>query len=244
MTGPRWQQVETVLQAALAMNPPERAAYLAQACAGDADLYAEVTSLLGHEATVDGFLSTPAAATLAGPPGSPAPIVSVGQQFGPFTILGLLGIGGMGEVYRARDSRLDRDVAIKMLPREFAADADRIVRFEREAKMLAALNHPHIGAIYGLETIDGKPALVLELVEGPTLAERVASGPLPVPNVLTLASQIADALDAAHRQGIATSNRPTSRSRRAIGSSSSISVWPRGSSAMTAPNGRQCQHRR
>ena len=105
-------------------------------------------------------------------------------------------------MYRAHDSKLDRDIAIKILPRAFMGDTDRLARFEREARVLASLNHPHIGAIYGLETIDGTPALVLELVDGETLADRIAAGPLPVADALTIAAQIAEALDAAHARGI------------------------------------------
>ena len=108
----------------------------------------------------------------------------------------------MGEVYRARDVNLDRDVAIKILPQVFTADADRVARFEREARILAALNHPRIGAIYGLEHMDGVPALVLELVEGSTLAERLASGPMPVAEAVTIAIEITEALEAAHDRGI------------------------------------------
>jgi len=108
----------------------------------------------------------------------------------------------MGEVYRARDTKLGREVAIKVLPRSFVADADRLARFEREARMLAALNHPHIATIYGTEELDGAQGLVLELVEGPTLAERIAQGPLPLKEALTVAQQIAEALEAAHEQGI------------------------------------------
>jgi eukaryotic-like serine/threonine-protein kinase len=126
----------------------------------------------------------------------------VGRQLGPYTITSILGVGGMGEVYRARDTKLDRNVAIKILPRVFTGDTDRLARFEREARLLASLNHPHIGAIYGLETIDGSPALVLELVEGETLAERIAGGPLPVAEARTIAVQIAEALEAAHERGI------------------------------------------
>ena len=113
----------------------------------------------------------------------------------------------MGEVYRARDTRLGRDVAIKVLPRAFTADPDRLARFEREARMLAALNHPHIGAIYGLEDADGVLGLVLELVEGPTLAEKIVSRRRPkagllIAEALTNARQIAEALEAAHEKGI------------------------------------------
>ena len=113
----------------------------------------------------------------------------------------------MGEVYRARDTKLGRDVAIKILPRAFTADPDRLARFEREARMLASLNHPHIGAIYGVEESDGVRALVLELVEGETLADKLAGEEargkgLPIPEALAIARQIADALDAAHERGI------------------------------------------
>ena len=108
----------------------------------------------------------------------------------------------MGEVYRARDTRLDRDVAIKMLPAALAADADRVARFQREAKVLAALNHPHIAAIYGLEDADGAKALVMELVQGEELAQRIARGPIPLDEAVPIARQIAEALEAAHEQGI------------------------------------------
>ena len=128
--------------------------------------------------------------------------LSAGTRVGPYEILSALGAGGMGEVYRARDTKLNRDVALKVLPAAFTADADRVARFEREARLLASLNHPHIGAIYGLEDTGDAPALVLELVEGDTLDERVRRGPLPVPEALAVARQIADALDAAHASGI------------------------------------------
>ena len=108
----------------------------------------------------------------------------------------------MGEVYRARDTKLDRDVALKVLPEAFTSDPDRLARFEREAKVLASLNHPNIGHIYGLEEAEGTKALVLELVEGPTLADRIADGPIPVDEALPIAKQIAEALEAAHEQGI------------------------------------------
>src|SRR5256712_173440 len=125
-----------------------------------------------------------------------------GTRLGPYEILSALGAGGMGEVYRARDTKLERDVAIKILPELFAADPERLARFEREAHLLASLNHPHIAAIYGLEDANGPRALVLELGEGPTLAERIADGAIPLAEALLLARQIADALQAAHEQGI------------------------------------------
>src|SRR5262245_42570056 len=123
-------------------------------------------------------------------------------QIGPYRIIAPLGAGGMGEVYRARDAKLGRDVAIKVLPASFANDPSRLARFEREAQLLAALNHPHIGAIYGFEESAGMPALILELVEGPTLADRIAKGPLDSNEALAIAGQIAGALEAAHEKGI------------------------------------------
>jgi eukaryotic-like serine/threonine-protein kinase len=126
----------------------------------------------------------------------------IGRQIGTYRIVAPLGAGGMGEVYRATDLRLRRDVAIKILPEAFAADSDRLARFEREARVLASLNHPHIGGIHGLEEDGDIRALVLELVEGLTLAERLVSGPLPVQEALTYSRQIADALEASHEKGI------------------------------------------
>jgi serine/threonine-protein kinase len=125
-----------------------------------------------------------------------------GSRFGPFEILSLLGAGGMGEVYRARDARLNRDVALKVLPEAFTANPERLARFTREAQVLASLNHTNIGGIHGLEDAQGRQALVLELVEGPTLADRIAQGAVPLDEALPIARQIAEALEAAHEQGV------------------------------------------
>ncbi len=125
-----------------------------------------------------------------------------GARRGPYEITATIGAGGMGEVYRARDTKLDRDVALKILPQAFASHPERLARFEREAKTLAALNHPHLAHIHGLEESDGVPTLVLEFVDGPTLADRIARGPIPIHEALTIARQIAEALEAAHDQGI------------------------------------------
>ena len=125
-----------------------------------------------------------------------------GTNLGPYTVTAQIAAGGMGEVYQARDTKLDRDVALKVLPEAFTSDPDRLARFEREAKVLASLNHPNIGHIYGLEEAEGTKALVLELVEGPTLADRIKQGPIPVDEALPIAKQIAEALEAAHEQGI------------------------------------------
>ena len=129
--------------------------------------------------------------------------LNAGDHFaGHFDVAGPLGAGGMGEVYRARDTRLNRDVALKILPDAFAADPDRLGRFQREAELLASLNHPNIAQIHGLEEDGGTRALVLELVEGPTLEERIARGPIPLDETLDIAARIADALEAAHGAGV------------------------------------------
>src|SRR5262245_43004518 len=124
--------------------------------------------------------------------------LAAGTLIGPYEVVALLGVGGMGEVYRARDKRLARDVALKVLPAAFARDPERLARFEREARHLATLNHPNIASLYGMEG----NALVLELVEGPTLAERIAAGPLPLDEALPIARQIVEAVEAAHEKGV------------------------------------------
>jgi serine/threonine-protein kinase len=128
--------------------------------------------------------------------------LTAGAHLGPYEILAAIGAGGMGEVYRARDPKLGRDIAIKVLPDSVANDPERLARFEREAKVLAALNHPNIAHIHGFEDSSAVPALVMELVEGPTLADRIAHGPIPIDETLAIARQIAEALEAAHEQGI------------------------------------------
>jgi Tol biopolymer transport system component/tRNA A-37 threonylcarbamoyl transferase component Bud32 len=125
-----------------------------------------------------------------------------GARLGPYEIVSALGAGGMGEVYKARDTKLGREVALKILPESFTHDPERLARFRREAQVLAALNHPHIGAIYGLDEANGQQFLVLELIEGGTLADRIAKGPLRVDNALAIAKQVAEALEAAHEKGI------------------------------------------
>src|SRR5580765_4510503 len=128
--------------------------------------------------------------------------LAIGSHLGPYEILSALGAGGMGEVYRARDTGLDRDAAIKILPEAFAADTERVARFQREAKTLASLNHPNIAQIYGLEHVGDLQALAMELVAGEDLSQRVARGAIPIDEVLPIARQIAEALEAAHEQGI------------------------------------------
>ena len=128
--------------------------------------------------------------------------LTVGTRLGSYQITVLLGKGGMGEVYRARDTKLDRDVAIKVLPEAFARDAGRMTRFGREAKLLAALDHPNIAAVYGLEDSGDTRALVMQLAEGQTLADRISQGPIPIEETLHIARQIAEALEYADERGI------------------------------------------
>jgi eukaryotic-like serine/threonine-protein kinase len=199
----RWQRVESLYHAALQRPPGERATFLRDACAGDDSVRLEVESLLAQPTSDVRFLQTPALALAAHDlTSSSAAPLAVGLALGPYTILGLLGAGGMGEVYRARDSQLGREVAIKVLPPEFLNDPERLARFEREKSVLASLNHPHIAAIYTIQPVAEGHALVLELVEGPTLAERLARGPMSGAEALRIATQIADALEAAHEKGI------------------------------------------
>src|SRR5262245_49393316 len=128
--------------------------------------------------------------------------ITIGQQLGSYEITALLGKGGMGEVYRARDLKLKRDVAIKILPDEFSRDANRVSRFQREAEVLASLNHPNIAAIYDVQEANDSRFLVLELVEGETLADRLERGPIPIDQALRIAKNICEALEAAHEKGV------------------------------------------
>ena len=203
MNPERWVQVERLFHAALECPPVARAAFLDDSCRGDEDLRREVQSLLDSSAGPAGdLLGGQALDVAARPIDLPVRQPLVGQQLGDYQLRASLGVGGMGEVYRARDLKLGRDVAIKLLPALLADDADRVSRFRREAQILATLNHPHIAAIYALVEHSGVVGLVLELVEGQTLAERLASGPLSIDDSLRLACQAAAALEAAHAKGI------------------------------------------
>src|SRR5579871_6545766 len=182
----RWRQVEEIYHAALEQEPAGRSAFLAEACHSDADLRREVEELLAQQGSL---FDRSAWERLDLKPGS---------RLAAYEIVAKLGQGGMGVVYRARDTKLNRTVAIKVLPALLAQDPGRLARFEREAKVLASLNHPNIAQIYAVED----RAIVMELVEGPTLADRVAKAPMPLEEALRIAHQIADALEAAHEKGI------------------------------------------
>ena len=196
-----WLKVEELFHAALEHAPEARPAFLDRACGEDSDLRRQVELLLAKEDQAGSFLEIPAMEDETGTLTAAGSLL--GGQFGPYRILSPLGAGGMGEVYRAHDGKLGRDVAIKTLPREFARDPERLARFRREARTLASLNHPNIAAIYGLEESGDVDCLVMELVLGETLRERIArDGPLPVQEALGICCQIAGALEAAHEKGI------------------------------------------
>jgi serine/threonine-protein kinase len=201
MTPERWKQIKLIYEGALARAASDRAAFLTEACAGDASLERDVQALLDQPTSPKGFEGL-TLSVIAHAMGDAADAGLTGRRFGVYLVHERIGAGGMGEVYRARDTRLGRDVAIKVLPPVFATDADRLARFEREARVLASLDHPHIGTILGVEDGDGVRALVLGLVEGETLAERIGRGPIPLAEALEYARQIADALEAAHEKGI------------------------------------------
>ena len=197
MTPERWRDIERVYHDALAAPPERRAALLTEACGDDEAFRQEVESLLG-QASGSGVLDH-ATAPLVGAPGWLAPQPMPMRRIGVFELTELLGAGGMGEVYRARDTRLGRDVAIKILPRAVRDDRNRVARFEQEARLLASLSHPHIATIFGVEDADDVTALVMELVDGDDLSVRA---PAPFADALLIARQIAEALEAAHDQGI------------------------------------------
>ena len=204
----RRRRVEHVCDAALDRDPRERAAFVVAACGGDEALRQEVEALLAHAQRAERFLAAPIGEVAAHVLGDEHEASLVGRcdRFVPDSVC-IWGRAGMGEVYRARDTKLNRDVALKVLPERFALDPDRLARFTREAQVLAALNHPNIAAIYGFEESDlGRTrrvrALVLELVEGRRSPIASRTGRCPLDEALPIARQIAEALEAAHEQGI------------------------------------------
>ena len=207
MNPDRWERIKELFTAVSARPAGHRRRFLADACAGDEELCQDVQALLDQAVSTGAFnLFEGDPREVGGPFAATVPLV--GQRLGVYEVQGLLGSGGMGEVYRARDTKLGRDVAIKVLPPAFIADPARLARFEREARVVAALNHPNVAAIHGVEESNGVRALVLELVEGDTLAERLAAVAgsarrgLRVDEALHYARQIAAALEAAHEKGI------------------------------------------
>jgi Tol biopolymer transport system component len=211
MTDQGWGRAKALFQAAIERPPAERAAFVAAQAGDDDELRREVEALLASDAADRSVLERlpladvsviAAASNFAADETRLQTSVKPGYRIGPYEIVNLLGAGGMGQVFRARDTKLNRDVALKVLPDSFELDSDRKARFTREAHMLAALNHPNIAAIYGLEDSQDRHALILELVDGLTIADMIAHGPVPLVDAVRIARQIAEALEAAHDKGI------------------------------------------
>src|SRR5438309_269840 len=198
----RWQKIEELYHSAREKEECQRVAFLEEACGGDEALRREIESLLAEEEKGAKFMDSPALEVAAKEMAQDRTRSLLGQRLGSYQVACLLGKGGMGEVYQARDTKLQRDVAIKVLPKAFVDSPDRLVRFRREAQLLASLNHPNIATIHGLEESAGVHYLVLELVPGETLGERLESGPVRVEETLRICIQIAEALEAAHEKGV------------------------------------------
>ena len=201
MTPDRWEQINKLYNAALEVEDKGRTSFLEEACKEDRELLGEVESLLKMNAQVGGFLGTPAMEEVAREL-KDDPVSLLGRRLGPYQILRVLGAGGMGEVYEARDPRLNRIVAIKVLPKHFSEQAGLRQRFEREARAIASLNHPHICTLYDIGQEDGIDFLVMERLEGETLSHRLKRGSLPAEEVLRYAIEICGALEQAHHKGV------------------------------------------
>jgi eukaryotic-like serine/threonine-protein kinase len=195
----RWHEIESLYHSVRAQKPEARRTYLERVCASDDSLRREVESLLAHDELAASFLETDQTKALEQTPG---PSVSAGARIGPYDIREFLQKGGMGEVYKARDTRLDRTVAVKFLPPAFAADPGALERFQREARAASALNHPRICTVHDIGEYQGRPFFVMEFLEGQSLRDYIEKKMVPVPELLDLAVQICDALAAAHAKGI------------------------------------------
>jgi len=205
MTPERWRHIERLYHAALDRDTDEHAAFLAEACAGDEALRGEVESLLRRDTRAERFFKPPALEVAARLCAEDRVQSMIERQIGPYQILSLLGAGGMGEVYLALDTRLGRKVAVKLLPAEFTTDAERLRRFEQEARAASALNHPNIITVHEIGEIEGRRFIVTEYVEGETLRQRMTSAPqrrIRMSEALEIAAQVAAALQAAHEAGI------------------------------------------
>jgi predicted ATPase/serine/threonine protein kinase len=198
----RWATVKRIHQGALDRAAPERAAFLDEACAGDAALRRDVESLLAYDIQAESFMESPALDVVASDTDESVSVPLAGRTLGHYRVESLIGAGGMGEVYLARDPRLDRAVALKILPPDLALDADRMQRFSREAKAASALNHPNVATVHDIGESGGVHFIVMEYVEGRTLADTIANGPMSAADIIEIGVQVADALDAAHAKGI------------------------------------------
>jgi eukaryotic-like serine/threonine-protein kinase len=199
MSTDRWRRIEALYHSARERTPEDRSAYLEHACGGDEPLRGEVESLLAQEERAVKFLETDEPGGLEP---SIAASVGAGEQIGPYLVLDFIQKGGMGEVYKARDIRLDRTVAIKFLPRAVAGAPDALERFQREVRAASALNHPRICTVHDVGEHQGRPFYVMEFLDGQSLRDVIADKPLAIPEVVDLGMQICDALQAAHAKGI------------------------------------------
>jgi serine/threonine-protein kinase len=200
MTPEHWQQIKTLLQAALEREPHERAAFFKEACADDPSLQSEVESLIASHEQAGGFIESPAYEVMAGSLADDKSMV--GEVLGPYQIIGLLGTGGMGEVYLAEDTRLGRNVALKVLPLQFTRDDERVRRFQQEARAASALNHPNIITIYEIGKIGPRHFIATEFIQGETLRRHMARSQMKITEALQVAAKVASALCAAHDAGI------------------------------------------
>ena len=228
-----WARVKRVFDAAVALGAADRPGYLARACGDDAALRRRVETMLAAHDGAPAFLETPAAVLLDGTPADDL----IGRTIGPYRLVARIGAGGMGEVYKAEDARLDRPVALKLLPQHLATDADRLRRFHAEARAASSLNHPHILVIHDFGEVDGRPFIVTEFVEGQTLRQRLQTGPIPVREAVDIAVQVAGALMAAHARGLVHRDiKPENVMLRPDGY---VKVLDFGLAKLTAPSGTQ-----
>src|SRR5262249_12188266 len=198
----RWQQINNLLQAALELAPAERSSFIEQACSGDESLRQEVSSLLSFDEQALDIIETPAIEVAACLLARVEPDLTAGEYISHYRILSLLGIGGMGEVYLAEDRKLERKIALKLLPAEFTKDPHRVRRFQQEARAASALNHPNIITIYETGKLKNRHFIATEFIEGETLRQRLRQTRLSLGEILDIAIQVANALAAAHQAGI------------------------------------------
>src|ERR1044072_3586811 len=199
MTPERWLQIDQLFHSALERAPLERALLITEACAGDEAMKREVESLLKSHERAESFIEQSASDVAAELFAGKRAKLAIGEQIGHYTIMELLGVGGMGEVYLARDMKLGRKVALKLLPAQFTTQVERVRRFEQEARAASSLNHPYILTIYEIGQTDGTYFIATEFVEGRTLRQHIENERMAFPEVLRVAVQLASALSAAHK---------------------------------------------
>src|SRR5271169_2058757 len=204
MNRERWLQIRDLLHSAMQLEPTARSAFLERQCSNDPVLRQEVDKLLAVEGELpSSFLASPALTQIGANLGSSTNgMLVAGTKLGPYEVVALIGAGGMGEVYRARDTRLDRTVAVKVIPAHLSSDPERRLRFEREARAISSLQHPNICTLHDVGSQDGMDYLVMEYLEGETLADRLRKKSLSLDQILKIGMEVAEGLDKAHRAGI------------------------------------------